>query len=170
MEFETLFGLPAHPFLVHLPVVLVPATALGAVAVAARPAWRARFGVLIAVVAIVAVAGTWLASNSGGTLEEKVQETSLVERHEEMGDQLLAMVIVFALAVVALVVVDTWRRRRLAGSSGPDVPTARVAVAILSGLAVLSAVIATAGTVRAGHSGAQAVWEKDGPQLSGERE
>lgn len=37
MELDQLFGLPAHPLLVHLPVVIIPMTLLLAVAAVA---WR----------------------------------------------------------------------------------------------------------------------------------
>ena len=37
MELEKLFGLPAHPLLVHIPVVLVPLAAIIAIIREARP-------------------------------------------------------------------------------------------------------------------------------------
>lgn len=44
MELENLFGLPAHPLLVHLPVVMVPIAATMALLMTIRPAWLDRFG------------------------------------------------------------------------------------------------------------------------------
>ena len=38
------FGLPAHPLLLHIPVVFVPIATLGGLALAARPDWLLRFG------------------------------------------------------------------------------------------------------------------------------
>ena len=39
---ETLFGLPAHMFLIHAPIVLLPIVASVSVAVAVVPRWRRR--------------------------------------------------------------------------------------------------------------------------------
>ena len=44
MEIETFFGLPAHPLMVHLPVVLIPLAGIIAIVFAFRPAWLDRFG------------------------------------------------------------------------------------------------------------------------------
>ncbi len=41
---DELFGLPAHPLLVHAAVVLVPLAAIGVVLIAFWPAARARLG------------------------------------------------------------------------------------------------------------------------------
>ena len=43
MEIETLFGLPAHPLIVHVPIVLVPLSAVGAVLMC-WPFLRAKIG------------------------------------------------------------------------------------------------------------------------------
>lgn len=42
MELNNLFGLPAHPLLVHLPVVMVPLAAIGALVLAIRPRFWSR--------------------------------------------------------------------------------------------------------------------------------
>jgi len=44
VELEELFGLPAHPLLVHMPVVIIPLAGVIAVVFAFRPAWLDRFG------------------------------------------------------------------------------------------------------------------------------
>ena len=44
MELEKLFGLPAHPLLVHMPVVLIPLSGLIAIVFAFKTAWLDRFG------------------------------------------------------------------------------------------------------------------------------
>ena len=41
---DSLFGLPAHPLLVHGAVVLVPLAALGTIVIAFWPAARERIG------------------------------------------------------------------------------------------------------------------------------
>ena len=57
MEIDKLFGLPAHPLLVHVPVVLVPLAALMAIAFAIRPAWLDRFGWWLVAVSGVGAVG-----------------------------------------------------------------------------------------------------------------
>ena len=58
-----------HPLVVHAVVVLLPLAALGVVALAVRPAWRGRFGVLVVVIAALATAAVPLATDSGESLE-----------------------------------------------------------------------------------------------------
>ena len=53
---DQLLGLPAHPLLVHLPVVVLPLVALGVVALAARPAWRPRYAGLVLAFAVSGLA------------------------------------------------------------------------------------------------------------------
>ena len=50
---ETLFGLPAHPLIVHATVVLVPLGALLVLLHAVWPAARRRLGVVTPLVALV---------------------------------------------------------------------------------------------------------------------
>ena len=50
---RTIFGLPAHPLLVHLAVVLVPVTAVAVVVATLRPAWRRRYHLPLFVMSVV---------------------------------------------------------------------------------------------------------------------
>ncbi len=68
LQLNTLFGLPAHALLVHLPVVLIPLLALAAIAVMVRPEWRRRYGVALAVAALVCLAFTIVAAGAGDAL------------------------------------------------------------------------------------------------------
>ena len=86
MEIDNLFGLPAHPLLVHAPIVLVPLCLVAAVLMAVKPEWRRRFAVPTAVVAVVAAVSVQLAEGSGEALEERVRETNLVEQHAEIAE------------------------------------------------------------------------------------
>ena len=52
MDIKTLFGLPAHPLLVHVPVVLIPLAFVGACGMF-WTWWRDRFGWATAVLLIV---------------------------------------------------------------------------------------------------------------------
>jgi uncharacterized membrane protein len=74
MEIDQILGLPAHPLLVHIPVVLVPLATVGAVLVAVKASWRRSLAVVVAVLAVGGAVGVLLATQSGEALEERVEE------------------------------------------------------------------------------------------------
>ena len=67
-------------------VVLLPLAALGVIAVAARPAWLARYGVPVTGLAVVATIAIPLATSSGERLEARVGNPGA---HAELGDTLI---------------------------------------------------------------------------------
>jgi hypothetical protein len=71
IQLSDAFGLPAHPLLLHVPVVLVPVLSVVTVALAVRPAWRVRFGLGAGVLAIVTMAGTILTAGAGEALKKQ---------------------------------------------------------------------------------------------------
>jgi hypothetical protein len=71
IELSNTFGLPAHPLLLHVPVVLVPVLSVVTVALAVRPSWRLRFGLSAGVLAIVTMAGTILTAGAGEALKKQ---------------------------------------------------------------------------------------------------
>lgn len=85
---NTIAGLPAHPLLVHLAVVLIPLTGLLAVLTATWPAARRRLGVITPLVALVAVVVTPLTASAGESLEKQVPRTVLLHKHTEIGGQM----------------------------------------------------------------------------------
>jgi hypothetical protein len=169
MEIDELFGLPAHPLIVHAALALVPLAAVLTVVAAVWPAGRRCIGWVAVVVAAVAVVSIKLAQGSGEQLQHQVQETDLVEEHAEMGDEMLLPAI--GLLVGAVIVT-------LAGRSGdrrpqPEPGTGSTAVATgVRGAGAVSVVVgvvalATSGwavyeLARVGHSGAKAVWDETG--------
>jgi hypothetical protein len=157
MEIDTFFGIPAHPLIVHAVVVLVPLAALGAIAVVFSPWVRAHVGWLVAATAVLDVLLGPLATGSGEALEERVDETALVERHTEMGEQLLPWVIVLAVSVVAFMVLAHLAARRSAETAAPVWAgrAARIAVVVVTVVAASGALVQVA---RIGHSGAKASW------------
>jgi hypothetical protein len=168
MDLTRLGGLPAHPLLVHIPVVLVPLTFLGAVAIVVRPAWRERFGFLVAGGAVAALIGVQLAMESGQALEEHVDHGKTLHDHVELASSARPLVAVFTVVVVAYVALAWLRSRRAANAPSQlerlsEVSRSAGASRVLAGLAVLSLVFgafATAWIVRTGHNGAKATWEK----------
>lgn len=147
---ESLDGIPLHPLVVHAVVVLVPLAALGVIALAVVPKWRARFGVVVMGLAVVALLFVPVAKESGEQLEETLGETDLIERHAELGDQALLGTV--PLAVVAVLLWWMGRRaqqgRPLPSWTGWLVPVVGVVVALG----------AMAQVFLIGHSGAKAVW------------
>jgi uncharacterized membrane protein len=152
MALETLFNLPAHPLLVHVPVVCIPMAAVGAVAVACRPQWRKTYGLLVVALAFVGMIGAQLAIMSGEALQESRHIRDLGD-HGDYGELARTMSISLFGFVVVLYALDRWGTdRRLR-----RVPAwAATAVAMLT---VVSAAGALGTAVIAGHTGAERVWK-----------
>ena len=157
MELSNVFGLPAHPLIVHAVVVLVPLAALGGLAIAFSSSLRARFGSLVAAIAVLDVLLIPLATGSGEQLEPRVAASALVEKHTEMGEQLLPFMIVLAVAVLVLVARPWLLARRGSGGSRPAWGAPWVATAAVV-LIVLGSVASLVQVARIGHSGAKAAW------------
>lgn len=156
VEPDRAFGLPAHPLLVHLPVVLIPCLVIATVALIAVPSWRARYGLALGVLAVVALAATVVAAGAGEQLLEHEREGGgLIHEHAEAADTL--RVLMFALtAAILLLLARDWRARRGQAIGGR-------AVAALLAIATLG-LAAGAGffVVRTGHLGAKATWAQEG--------
>jgi uncharacterized membrane protein len=162
-ELTELGGLPAHPLIVHLPVVLAPLAFLGAlVALAVKP-WRGWLLPLTATLAAVSAAGAQLAAMSGEGLEELLdEESAAIERHAELGEQVLPFLLVFlAFALLAAVAWHLVRRGEADETASPRLATWRKLAIPCMVLSMLTGALATVWVVRAGHSGAESVWEED---------
>ncbi|MEI6570759.1 MAG: DUF2231 domain-containing protein [Actinomycetes bacterium] len=156
MEITTVMGVPAHPLMVHVPVVLVPLATLG-IFLMFWPAWRARIGWIVVLFTGAALFFTQLAINSGQALEESVKETKLLNAHTETAEGARLWVFLFFIAVLVVMVLVTLLKRRAAAAgtqapSNPPMVLAAVAIAALLGVGA-SAVI-----YDVGHSGAKATW------------
>jgi hypothetical protein len=148
-------GVPLHPLVVHAVVVLVPLAAVMVLLAAVSRRFRRWSAFATPLVATAALVSVPLATSSGESLEERVSETALLERHTEMGEQLTPWVI--GLAVVAWVL--WWLgRRAVAGTANGRHQRG----GLLTGLVALVALVAVAGSsiqvYRIGHSGARSVW------------
>lgn len=159
----TVDGIPLHPLVVHAVVVLLPLAAVGAVLVAVRPAWRARFGVPVLLIALVGVATVPVATLSGQQLRDGLPgPNSLIAEHEARGLTLLPVAIAFLvlLAVAVLAERRNTRGDRPGGPAGGGTAVAtgsRVATAATV-LAALAGVAVTVMVVWISHAGAIAVW------------
>lgn len=153
-------GVPAHPLLVHAVVVLLPLAALGAVAVAVRPAWSRPYGPLVAAAALGGAVGATLARTTGLQLESAIGVTPefapVVDAHEQLGNSVLWVSWPFAALAVATVVL-AFRTTRTGGGGGTATAT-RTTTRVVGAVTAVVGVVAVVLVVLAGHSGAAAVW------------
>jgi hypothetical protein len=147
---DTIFGLPMHPLIVHATVVIVPTAALLVALAATVRRFRTWIGPVPALAAIVACILVPLSTGSGEELEHRVGDSSLVEKHADLAETLIWLVIPLALASV----VGYWLHRR--GSGG------RALVATVAVLAVGLAGATLVDVALIGHSGAKASWSSVG--------
>ena len=151
--FDTVGGLPTHPLVVHLAVVMLPLATLALMSIIIVPAWRASHGWLTMAGLTAGAGGAFLAAQTGETL---AQQVGLPQQHAKWGDLLeKAALGLFVVAVIWFVL----QRRAAAGTPGTARrvlgPPAQATAAVLS---IILAVGVLALTVVVGHSGATAVW------------
>jgi hypothetical protein len=158
-------GLPAHPLFIHVPVILIPLSILGALACVLRPAWFSRYGILLCGVSIVAMSSIFLAMQAGGALQSALHLTgraaSLINQHSQAAD-ILAFVFIAFTAILIL----TFSAHRISSEPGPtglavadSVLGNRSVLSVLRGLLVVLALVAAFMVFRVGDLGAKAVWQ-----------
>lgn len=172
MDIKTFFGLPAHPLLVHIPIVLIPLCGLGAIAMAFSLRLRDRFGIVVAGLTVVAGISTQLAVGSGQALRDSVPNSAALREHIRIAESVRPLVLVLFLAIVAQLWLDRRSRMTTAATLGagpaPDGgerpvagPSARSRSQLaLGALAVVLALATNARLFQIGHSGAKATWSK----------
>jgi uncharacterized membrane protein len=149
VQISTAFGLPAHPLILHVPVVLVPILGLAALVAVAKPQW---FGVPLAAFAVVTLAATLLTVGAGEAFLEtqpRLQDDPTMKDHEGAGQTVRFCMVLLTAGLLGLL----WVKK------GAGNVALRVAV-------VLFAVCAVGFTIRAGHLGAKLVWDEEGAQTS----
>lgn len=172
MSIDTIYGLPAHPLFVHIPVVGIPLVALLFVAYLVLPAkreglfWPTAIGIVFVTIATI------LAASTGESLEESLppedRASSVLHHHTELGDQTRFIVILFAVAALGFLALDWWQRTQrdtTGAKTAANALTATLAqprvmnlVLGLGILAVLLGSVATVWDVRTGHAGAKSAW------------
>jgi uncharacterized membrane protein len=162
---ETIFGVPAHPFFVHIPVVMIPLAAVGVLVMVIRQSWWERYKWATLVVAGVGMIGAIVAAGTGEELEEAVENTAsrqLLRTHVEAGEVSRTVSIVFFLVLFAAVVVVPWLVRRRFPAASADTKgsarTPRWLHGVVSIALVVTALGASWAMYDAGHSGAKSVW------------
>lgn len=141
--FDLVMGLPVHPLIVHLAVVLIPLAAIAAIVMAVKPGVSRKYGAVITGITVVGQLSSIVAKLSGEALLERLDME--LERHTELGN--LAPLASVPLLVLVILLYQVDRRRR--GSK------VRKLIAVLT---VLAALFAAGYIALTGHSGAEAVW------------
>lgn len=156
-------GLPAHPLFIHVPVVLIPLSVLGALACIARPRWFERYGVLLCLCAIVAMSSIFLAMQAGSALEAALHlnatQSHLIHEHSHAAHILAIDFVLFTACLIL-----TFSAHRISGGMPTGLGIAdsvlgsrAIYLALRVGLVVL-AVVAAYYVYRVGDLGAKAVW------------
>jgi len=154
---ESIFDLPAHPLMVHFPVVAIPLLALIAILLVARPSMRSSWRWFAIALGVVTAVATVLAASSGEALVEVLDNEEFVETHESLGETLRIFVIGLAASLSALLLLardEASARRRLGAGLGA--------------ITILFALLSIVWTIRTGHEGAKLTW--GGVDLSVETE
>lgn len=164
---DTLGGLPAHPAIVHIPVVMVP-VAFVLAALAVRPGFRAWALPSAVASSFVGLVGALLAGGTGESLQHSVDRTQLVRDHVQAADRVNMFLVPFTVLVVVALVVH-WARQgtipfaaRLTRVTDAIVPrvtrwSARTVTALIAVTALIGG-LASWAVYDAGHSGAKSVW------------
>ncbi len=162
-DLVTIFGLPAHPLLVHAVVVLLPLSAVAAAALAVVPKWRQRHAWPVLIITVLGVGSVLPAQKAGEQLEARMAklENPLIQRHAELGNDLLPFALGFGVVVVALLFAGRLAdRERAAATDDASVPrTWRRILVVVAVLVVASGAAVVVQTVRIGHSGSTAVYD-----------
>lgn len=172
---DTVNGLPLHPLSVHATVVLVPLAALLGI-VFAIPRLREWARWPLALVALGAAAATFVSVQTGESFQEALglggAVAALVERHEELGKQLMFLVLAYAVVAVAAAGLVRSGARLPARSRSAGDPRADddadqrsgggALAAVFSVLLVVGAVAVGVQTYRVGEAGSEAVWNPTG--------
>ena len=151
---STILGLPLHPLLVHATVVFVPLATVLVVMAVLWPRFRAWAGPLPAAVSLVALILTPLSTATGEDLEHDLPHSALIEKHAELGDQLLPLTIALFVFSAAF----WWLTRDASARSRWP----RALVIGVGALAIAASVGTAVQVARIGHSGAEAAWSDTG--------
>lgn len=144
--FDTFFGLPLHALVIHAVVVGLPVAAVASLAVAARPAWRARYLGWVVLLDGLNLIGVLVARQSGLAFYDRLNQPAVARSHREWGLRLVWLFLALMVVVVAL-----WALQRAGSRAG-----------LLGGVGALVAILSVATLVLVtvvGHMGSTAVWK-----------
>ncbi|MDT3444795.1 MULTISPECIES: DUF2231 domain-containing protein [unclassified Pseudofrankia] len=165
---DTVSGLPTHALIVHATVVLIPLAAALLALSALWPRLRRTLGPLPTLGAAVALILVPITTATGDKLRDRLGvDNPLINRHADLGEQLLPWVAALFVAAVLLLWADGWRPTAWstpAPGTGARAATAtgsrmRVVALVVSVIVLALAVVTVVEVIRIGHAGAEAVWQ-----------
>jgi len=139
-------GLPAHPLIVHLPIILGPIVGLLALALLV-PAWRDKLIKPTAILAVICAISAIAAVESGEYFAKVLAVGNDIDEHQEAAEMFRNLSLL--LAIVLVVAAALWARIK-----GAVQHVVMIAVALL-GLGTIVFVVKT------GHEGAKQVWQEE---------
>lgn len=167
LSINSFLGVPAHPLLLHMPVIFIPVLAIATLVFIFRPDWRKVYGIAWGFGAMLTTAATTVAAGAGEAWEGKLDPRAqlLIHDHTELGDKLKVLVVLFAALVLVQLALDRGIPQSLAARfanprSGPS-----VALAVVLGVVAIGAGALTFAT---GHEGAKAVFGHGGINSPGD--
>jgi uncharacterized membrane protein len=161
--FETAFGIPAHPLLVHVPVVFVPLLILVTLAYGLLPRWRSRLDWAVVALAVATPIGCYVTRASGLAFRSRLirhksvsdQDLAKINTHQSFGTMTLLLSCALGLVALALVAVTVLRARR-SGTAGNGFGPV---VLVLVVLAFVASAVTGYYVFKTGDSGAHIVWQ-----------
>jgi uncharacterized membrane protein len=174
--FDTIFGLPAHPLMVHAPVVLIPLAVAAALVYALVPPLRQRVGWVLVLLSLAGAGGAFAAVESGQRFALTKPSSTQLNTHGNFGLQVRDFAVLLAVVAVVLVGVDMSRRGRSTFRPSGDSdgytyqrPRSGGVVMTVVSLVLSIGLLAVAGAamfyvVRTGDSGARMVWSTGTPR------
>ncbi len=102
LEIDQIFGLPAHPLFLHVPVIFDPILAVVSIVLALHARARRQHGLLWAAFAVVALAATVLTAGAGEAFMDNRPQVSDVLRDHKEAAETLRLLMWAAFAVVTL--------------------------------------------------------------------
>ena len=168
-----MFGLPAHPLIVHATIIIVLAAALTVALAACWPRFRGWAGFLPLFLSVLATVLLPASMSSGWALEQRVGPSALIERHAQLADRLLLPVMVLLAAAAAQYVLHLKEQCPITvgplagavlertGGPGRPGPVAMSAIDLIVIIAVIGTVIQVSEVTQ---TGARATWS--GPESS----
>ena len=156
--FDSLFGLPGHPLIVHGAVVLVPLAAVGTIVMAFWPAARRRIGWIVAGLGVIGFFFAYFAKESGESLLGTVEATAAVASHADMGSQGVIGAFLVGGSACAVMLLDAFTNER-AKRGLTELSITGLLRTSFGVVAIVLSIVGTAMIINVGHSGAKATWE-----------
>jgi len=143
--FDLITGLPVHPLIIHVVVIMLPVAALAMVALVFLPTLRRHYLLPTLVALLVGAGSAFVAKQSGEALQNRVGSPG---EHAELGENVVPLALgLFAVSVI-------WAYAPKIMSRWPKFlqRVLELGILVLAGASIVF-------TVLAGHSGATASWE-----------